>query len=343
MAVSRLGAMQAQDYPGALWSIGLRLAGVTRAHVERAIEDRTIVRTWPMRGTLHLVPASDVRWMLRLLTPRVISRTAARYRQLGLTDADFVRGRDLVTEALDGGRVLTRGELFEAIEQGGLAPTGQRGAHILSRLSMDAVLCFGPPRGKQPTFVLLDEWIPAGHELDRQEALRTIVERYFCSHGPATVQDFAGWAGLTVTDTRAGIALAADALRSITVDGREYWLAADTAVPPPDAGPAGAQAFLLPGFDEYMLGYKDRSAALRPEHAGRICPGGNGVFYPTLVLGGQVRGTWKAVTRAGSIRIDATPFQPLDAAQQLAFEAPASAYERFTGVPVTLAWPSAPR
>lgn len=155
-----MGAMQAQDYPGALWGVGLRTEESTLAAVEQAIVDREIVRTWPMRGTLHFVPAENVRWMLSLLTPRIVRSAASRHRNLGLDEDIFAKSRTLFEKELQGGKILTRSEMYEMLEQAGISAVGQRGIHILWKLSQEGLLCFGPYKGKQPTFVLLDEWIP---------------------------------------------------------------------------------------------------------------------------------------------------------------------------------------
>jgi hypothetical protein len=333
--LAHLGAMQAQDYNGALWSIGLRLPGFTRTDVEQAILDRTIVRTWPMRGTLHFVPAADIHWMLKLLTPKVISGSAGRHRQLELDEAVFLQARKLITSALEGNKILSRSELFGVLEQGGISPAGQRGYHILGYLAQQQVICFGPHNEKQPTFVLLDEWIPTSKELSRDEALQTLTERYFTSHGPATLQDYVNWTGLTLTDARNGLKLACAALQKLTVDNKEYWMSIHT----PEIEEQPPQAYLLSGFDEFMLGYKDRSAALSLEYTNKICPGNNGVFYPTLVFAGQVCGTWKSAIKARGCTINPQPFYALSAEQQGAFQVPAHAYEHFIGLPVTISWP----
>ena len=157
---SWLGALQAQDYSGALWSIGLRMASATEHDIEAAIADHTIVRTWPMRGTLHFVAANDVRWLLALLTPRMIAETAGRYRQLELDEATFARSQELFAKALQGGKQLTREEMQQLLEQANIATAGQRGYHLLVRAAQDGLICFGVPRGKQQTFTLLDEWVP---------------------------------------------------------------------------------------------------------------------------------------------------------------------------------------
>jgi hypothetical protein len=332
--VTHLGAVQAQDYHGALWSIGLRMAAATRASVERAIVERTIVRTWPMRGTLHFIPAADARWMLELLTPRIVKGAAGRHRQLELDDAAFRRSRAIIGRALKADPVLSRGGILAALEKGGVSTAGQRGIHILQQLSMERMLCYGPHAEKQPTFALFDDWIPTSRQLDRDDALRTIAERYFVSHGPATLRDFVGWTGLAVADAKIGLRLAAPVLERLVVNDAELWLSPARIA----ADDAEQSAHLLPGFDELMLGYKDRSAALAPRYANRIVPGGNGMFLSTLVLDGQVRGTWRRAVRAKAVVLDATPFSRLRAAEKRAFAASLERYAHYLGTDVTLAW-----
>ena len=333
--VARLGALQAQDYAGALWSIGLRIDGATREDVEQAITDRTIVRTWPMRGTLHFVPAVDARWMLELLTPRIIAGAAGRHRQLELDDIAFRRSRTIIAHALARESILTRGALFAALEQAGVSTAGQRGIHILQRLTMERMLCYGPHAGKQPTFVLFDEWIATSRHVERDEALQTIAERFFHGHGPASLHDFAGWTGLTMADARLALRLAQPSLERLMSGDLELWRSARA------TSITGApRAHLLPGFDEFMLGYKDRSAALASRFADRIVPGGNGMFLSTLVLDGQVCGTWRRAARARSVTLTASPFRALTAAEKKAFAAPVERYAHYLGVPVTLAWPA---
>jgi hypothetical protein len=334
--VTHLGAVQAQDYYGALWSIGLRIAGATRLDVERSIAEGSIIRTWPMRGTLHFVPAVDARWMLELMTPRIMKGAAGRHRDLELDDAAFRRSRSLIAKALTREPILTRSALFGALEKGGVATTGQRGIHILQRLCMECMLCYGPHSEKQPTFVLFDAWIPNQRRLDREDALRTMAERFFVSHGPATVRDFVWWTGFTVADAKLGLLLAQPSLERITTDAGEYWMANGLSYESAEQ----RRGHLLPGFDEFMLGYKDRSAALAPRHSGRIVPGGNGMFLSTLVLDAQVCGTWRRAQRAKSVVLEASPFARLKATDKKAFAEPAARYAEFLGAPVTMTWAS---
>ncbi|HEX3730270.1 MAG TPA: winged helix DNA-binding domain-containing protein [Opitutaceae bacterium] len=331
--VRSLGALQAQDYPGALWSIGLRLPGATEADVERAVEDKTIVRTWPMRGTLHFVAAADVRWMLAALTPRVIAGAAGRQKQLELTPAVFRRSRKLCERALQGERTLTREALLAALERGGIALNPHRGYHILWRLAQEGTLCFGPRAGKQLTFALLDEWVPAAAPRDRDEALAELAGRYFTGHGPATLLDFAGWAGLTMADARAGLAGAAAQLREEKIGGRAYWMSRKL----PETAPPDGSLHLLPGFDEFVLGYKHRADVLHERHSQEIVPGANGMFLPTLVADGQVIGTWKRAWKKQAAVIIPLPFRRLTREALRALDAPLERYGQFLGMPARLA------
>lgn len=321
-----LGAVQAQDYLGSLWAVGLRLPGTTEAEVERAIADREIVRTWPMRGTIHYVAAEDARWMLELLTPRVIARSAGRYRQLELGEKVFARSRDVLTKALEGGQALTRKALYGALEAANIPTTDARGLHILGHLAQEGLVCFGPRAGKQPTFVLLDEWVPATMPLAHDEAVAELARRYFGSHGPATVQDFVWWSGLTVAEARLGTDLAAADLSRVTVAETTYWF-----VDGPWTRTEPVAAHLLPFFDEFLVAYKDRSAALEPAHLARVNAGG-GLLDPTVLLGGRVVGTWKRTLGKDGALLTLDPFAPLDEAQMQAVGETTGRYGAFLGV-----------
>ncbi len=307
-AVRRLVAVQGQDLPGALLSVALRTAAGTRADVEAALDAGEVVRSWPMRGTLHLVAAEDLPWMIGLLGPRVLAGAPARRAQLGITDDSIERARLLAVDALTGGKRLQRRELLAALADGGVEITGQRGYHLLWYLSQTATLCLGPMADGEQSFVLMDEWLPGPRQLAAEEALAELAGRFFRGHGPATVKDLARWAGLRVTESRSGLAAALPELARLEVDGVEYFLDPET----PDVLAACREeargTFLLPGFDEFVLGYGDRSAVLDPAFADRIVPGGNGVFRPTVVSDGRIVGTWAWAGRGAERTVTATPF-----------------------------------
>lgn len=312
-AVAHLTAVQAQHHPGALTSVALRTTKGTRRAVEVALDAGEVVKSWPMRGTLHLVTAADLPWMLEVLAPRVLARNARRRAQLGLDEPALGRARDLAVEALRGGGRMRREELLAVWDAGGLEPAGGRGYHMLVHLSMTGTLCFGPSAAGEQQIVLLEEWIPAPRRPEREEALRELAERYFRGHGPATVRDFLRWTDLPAADARAGVALARSGLDTVEADGTEYLMDPETPRLLDAHRDEARGVFLLPGFDEFVLGYADRSAMLAPEFAQRIVPGGNGVFRPTVVAGGRIIGTWKHAGRGAQRRAEATPFEEFDA------------------------------
>jgi hypothetical protein len=328
-------AMQAQDFPGAKWSVGLRQRGGTEAAVEAACDAGEIVRSWPMRGTLHLVPAEDLGWMLQLTAPRSIATAGDRRAYLGIADLDVERARDLAVAALTGGRVMAREALLATIHRGGVSTQGQRGYHLLWYLAQTGTLVLGPAAGRQQIFALLDEWVRHPRRLEHDEALGELARRYFSSHGPATARDLARWCGLTMAEVRRGIAVAGGTLTVLELDGTSYLLAAEAL----EAAPPPARVHLLPGFDEYLLGYQDRTAALAPEHSQAIVPGGNGVFRPTIVVDGEVVGTWRRTTRAREIVVDAAPFAPLTRPVHEGLREAVEAYGAFLGQPARLTTP----
>lgn len=329
--VARLGALQGQDYAGAKWSVGLRLPGCRDADVEHALASRSIVRTWLFRGTLHLVAGADVRWMLELVAARQIAASARRYRQLELDADTLARSSTLLANALRDGQEHDRNALFALLEQNGIATTGQRGYHMLGHASLNGLICQTTAARNVPTFVALDERVPAAAPMTREEALAALARRYFSSRGPATLKDFVWWCGLAPADARAGLHAAAPFLNQEQIDDTDYWSGSDAHAP----GDAMRGVFLLPGFDEYLLGYSDRRAALDPQHSQRIVPGGNGMFMLTIVSDGQVIGTWKRSVAKNRVVITPEPFRPMTHSQLAGFAAAAERYGEFLGLPAS--------
>jgi hypothetical protein len=327
--VEHLGALQAQDYPGALWAIGLRMPHAVQADIEQAVLDKTIVRTWPMRGTLHFVPARDIKWMIELLTPRVISSVRARRQRLEIDDNVLAKAR-VIAEKL-AITPITRANMMAAFEAAGIRTADQRGYHILWELAQTGVLCLGPQQGKEQTFVLLDQWLPDQNAPSRAEALAILAHRYFQSHGPATERDFAGWAKLSLADARAVIHVVRHEFVSETVAGAEYLM------PQPTASAHASGVFLLPGFDEYVLGYKDRSAVIHIDHAQKVVPGNNGMFLATIVSNGAIVGTWKKTVRKSSIAVVPSYFEAFSAAETQELQKVAVRYGHFMGTSGRLA------
>lgn len=323
-----LGAMQAQDFAGAKWSIGLRLPGATDETIEQAIADGSLIRTWALRGTLHFVAARDVHWILGLIAPRLHAHHRTYYRKLELPDAVLHKSQRIMQRVLQGGAQLTRKQLLQEIEDGGISVQGLRANFILLSASVDGIICPGPRQDKEFTFVLLDEWIkPPATAMPRDEALANLAKRYFKSHGPATLQDFIWWSGLPRTDAQAAMDYAARSIKALEADGNEYWLPRTKAVLKKNSA-----IQMLPGFDEYLLGYTDRSAMLEPTHARRVVSNKNGLYNATLLQDGKVIGTWRRTFVKDTVSISVKPFTPFSKAQHRAVAQAVKRYGSFLGM-----------
>ncbi|GIG54035.1 winged helix DNA-binding domain-containing protein [Demequina activiva] len=331
-----MGAMQAQDLASGMWSLGIRLPHLTAPDVDAALERREALRTWPMRGTVHLVPARDARWMLDLMSGKPLAGAAARRQFLGITEDTVATANAALEGVLRGGKRLTRSQCLEAIADAGVPSPGQVGYHLLWYASQVGLTCMGPQDGKEQTFVLLDEWVPDPVALEREEALAEIAVRYVRSHGPVTVKDLARWTGLGVRECRAGVAGAGQRLRAVDTDHGPMVAAAEAL---DDAPPANEGGLVIPpGFDEYMLGYGDRSLMMEPQHMNAVVPGGNGVFRATLVRDGRVVGTWKRTMRTTTCVIDVDPLTRLDARERDGFEQAFARYGTFMGRGLDVRW-----
>ncbi len=283
-----------------------------------------------MRSTLHFVAAADVRWMLKLLMPRFIANSQGRYRWLELDEPTFARSAKVLTRALRGSKQLTRQAVYKALEASGIVTAKQRGMNIVGRLAQEGLICFGVWQGKHPTFVLLDEWIPESTMLHGDEALAELAARYFTSHGPATLQDFIWWSGLTTANAKAGLEMVKSRLEPMRMGDQVYWTAAATSV----AKEVYREAHLLPVYDEFTVGYKDRSAALNPLYMKQA---GNGIFTPVIMVAGKLVGTWRRTHKSDTGKIALTPFTKFSRAEMKAIADAAQRYGDFVDSSVGLA------
>ena len=329
--VAWLGAVQAcKTTSGALWAVGLRSGGVDEGDVERAIADRAIVRSWPMRGTLHFLAAADARWMIELLAPRAVRSAASRLGAMDIDDAVLSRARRALVAELEGGRRLTRPAAHRVLARARIPTGGQRGLMILWRLAHDGLVCFGPREGKQHTFVLLDEWLAPAKPLRGDEALGELARRYFAGHGPATLRDLAlaWWSGSGLTDAQRAVEIAGRSLEQEDIGGHMVWSARDR--PRGASRRGGGAAYALPAFDELFVGYADRAAPIDPEHAARLTP--FDVLGPVLVVGGKLVARWKRRLMRGKVACTMTPVAPLTARRIAAARHALERYARFLGL-----------
>lgn len=332
--VQWLGAVQAQDFAAARWAVGLRMSDVTENDIEQAFTDGAILRTHVMRPTWHFVSPTDIRWLLALTAPRVCVLMAYYDRQLELDSAIFLQSNMALTKALQGGKQLTRTELASTLQQIGIATEGQRLTQIMMHAELDGIVCSGARRGKQFTYALLDERVPQAKVLDHDEALAELVKRYFTSHGPATMQDFIWWSGLTSTEAKVGLEMNASQLLYESVNGQAYWFSELT----PLAQDISPTAYLLPNFDEYTVGYKDRSAVLDMSHMNKLTTRNSDILGHVIVLDGRVIGTWKRTLTKDTVFVVLNPFAALNETEMHAVTTAAERYGAFLGLSVDVTY-----
>jgi len=328
-----LTCVQSQDYTGARWALGQRTHGTTEADIDQLFDAGAILRTHILRPTWHFVLPDDIHWLLELTGPRVRDSLASRYRQLGIDGGLVARAGAAFTAALSGGRNLTRPQLGAVLQAAGILPEGQRLPHLLMRAELDGFITSGPRHGKHHTYALLEERAPNVPSLNREEALAELARRYFQSHGPAQLQDFVWWSGLTATDGRTGIALAGAALAHEMVDGRNYWFDAE-AEPAPDVT---SMAHLLPNFDEYTVGYRDRTAAVDPDRPfdPALFPFGS-ILSNIVTIGGRVRGPWRRTAVGSGVRVELQLLDRLGPDEAIAVARAGDRMSRFLTQPVEL-------
>ncbi len=309
-AVGRLLAVQAQNMSDAAWSIGLRAPGAMAADVAAQLANGRILRTWTMRGTLHLVLPEDARWMLSLLAPRAYGTRAKIWRDAALSIEVFESARMIAVNQLENGRTLSRAALFLAFNEEGIETSANRGSHIIRFLAETQTLLPGPPIGKTPTFVLFDDWVPQSEDLSREQALERLGLRYVRGHGPASATDLAWWSGLTLRDASLALHLGTANLKKIDSDGDTYFCNPDTVHGSLHTIEGEkAATHLLPGFDEYHIGYGDRRFILDDAYKALVGPAKNGLFKSPLVHDGVICGTWSAVRHAQTVAVELALFE----------------------------------
>lgn len=328
-------AVQAQDYHGAKWGIGQRMLNATDQFVEQAITDGSILRLHVLRPTWHFVAADDIRWLVKLTAPRVNAVSSYYYRKAGLDAATFRTTNKILIKTLRGGKQLTRDELREAVKRGGVEPgDSMRFGYIMHRSELDGIVCSGARKGNQFTYALLEERVPVSRILETDEALAELTLRYFTSRGPATLHDFVWWSGLTAVLARRGIDISSDQLKSKEVEGKTYWLAPSSEV---NLRSAGRKARLLPSYDEYLIAYKDRSAAL-PEGIDQEGLASKVAFEAPLIIDGQVVGCWKRVLGKTLVTIRVTLFSSISKADQKLVVRECEAFARFLQLDCKIEW-----
>lgn len=323
-----LGGIQAQEVLSSLYAVGLRLPGATEAGVESALADRSIARAWPMRSTIHFMPAEDALWTTQLLGPRQNKKSASVYRKYGLTEDLFNKARPILEKSLAEGPKI-RSELTKDLAAGGVDTSDGRGMLIFKYWGQEGVLCIGPRHGKQQTLALLASWAAKNNTPGNdEEAFFILAQRYFQSHGPATLRDFVWWTGATVAECKRALEASKDQLISEVFHGQEYFFKPHKTVPALD----NTKALLLPAFDEYTVAYADRRAVMQTDDIKQVSYGIN----PNIIIDGRAVGMWKRILKTKKTVVVLQPFTPFTTEQHRAIEKAVAEFGRFMGVPIEI-------
>ena len=320
--VSWLVVLQAQEYDGAKWSIGLRLGDKSDKYIEKALISKKIVRTWANRGTLHFVNSEDIQWMLKLMAPRLIRRNAQRYRELGLDDETLSNAETIIEEAVSGTKGIKRSTLREILKENDISIEGQRFTFILQRASLDGLIHQGISVKNDSVYHSLKD-LPST-QLTHDEALKEISKRYFYSHGPATLKDFVWWSGLTVKDAQMGLKSVKPELNRYDIGNKIYWSRSRRKWKEQDL----INVKIIPQYDDYLLGYQDRGASI-DETTKKLLQPKYGRFNPVILVNGTVTGTWKREINGNKVNFKLNHFKPLNGQENAALLSEIKAYTMF--------------
>jgi hypothetical protein len=330
--VGHMGAMQAQDFAMAKWAIGLRLPGCTDTDIESALNSGTLIRTHLLRPTWHIVAGADLRWILELTAPHVRASMRARHTELEISHTVAAKSRRLLEKAIAERGPLTREEIAREFSRAGIATHDNRLSHLLLTAELDGLVCSGPIKGIRPSYALVDARVPGHNTLNREESLALLATRYFTSHGPATMRDFAWWSGLPAKDVRRAVGMVRSGLTSALIGSEEYWFVASRS----KARPADVVR-LLPAYDEFLIAYRNRSASL-PVSWEKDVVSSNGIFRPVVVHNGRVIGMWRRISTKGAVTLEVSMVHASAASLNRSIAARASAYAAFLGKELTLAY-----
>jgi Winged helix DNA-binding domain len=303
--VGWMGAMQAQDYKMAKWAIGIRSTSCTEKSIDAAIDSGEIIRTHILRPTWHFVSADDIYWMLELTAPRIKAFMKSSNKLLGLTDDILKKSNTVIKKALKGQHHLTRTEILKELNKHKIATDINRSSHILINAELDGIICSGATKNNQTTYALLNERVVQKNKITKEQALGKLVVKYFESHCPATLADFIWWSGLSVNDAKHAFEIISSDFISEQVGEHTYWFPNSFSLPENDKK---SSAYLLPAYDEFLISYKNRTAAIVAEHHPKAFSN-NGIFWPTIVINGQVKGTWKRTIKKNKIILETKFFE----------------------------------
>jgi hypothetical protein len=322
---------QAQDPSAGRLAFRARSPRVRAVDVDRArTEERSLLRTWVMRGTMHLIATEDAAWLVPLYERAFVDNSTRRLAQLGIDVPTQERGLREIRRALEAGGPLSRGDLVDRLRGKGIVLDPSTRLHMFRLAIARGIACLGPDVGSQTCLALARDWLGEPRRQRRDAALNELARRYLRAFGPATEADFAGWAGLGLGEIRSALAGIGGELAEARVGDQPAWTLKGVA-----RRPRRRIVRLLPAWDTYLMGYRDREFLAQPARWRRIMPGG-GILRPSVVVDGVAAGTWRLRRSGSAMRVEVEPFADLDPAAAEAIAAEAVDIGRFEGRPVTL-------
>jgi hypothetical protein len=329
--VTYMGAMQAQDFPMSKWGIGCRLKDITQHDVNTELARASIIRTHVLRPTWHIVASSDLMWMLELTAPNILRITRGYHKSVEITPKILKASISLIEKTLRDGIDLSRTEIAAVLKKQKINTDENRLAHLLMDAELNGLICSGPVENNSQRYRLIPEQIKKAAKLDRDEAIQQLAARYFKSHGPATIRDFHWWSGLSIADCRIGIKLNSENLSSYDDEGIIYYFD-ETAC---SFSETKKQHHLVPAFDEFFVGYKDRSTLIAEKHNIKLFTN-NGMFFPALLTNGRATGTWKRKINNEKVNIDIQIFSSPSTLSMRSLKSQVAQFGKFLGKEVSI-------
>jgi len=329
--VSWFGAIQSQDFAAAKWALAIRTKNQTDQSIENAFNNGLVLRTHIMRPTWHFVTPEDIGWILELTAEKLHKFNGYYYRKSGLDKKVFDKSNDVIRTALQGANPMTRDELKKVLQQAKLPVEDMGLSYILMQAEIAGIICSGPKLGKQFSYMLLNERVKGYRKLERDEALAELTKRYFQSHGPAQIQDFTWWSSLSTLEAKKGLEMFKKELIKEEVDGKTYWYFDPTSTMK-DISKTG---FLVPGFDEYFIAYKDRSDILDKQYSKHLNLGG-GMINGAIVVNGRMVGGWKRIIKKNVVDIKLQLLEKVSSRQHQSIMNAAKDYGKFHSLPVNV-------
>lgn len=324
--VASMGAMHAQDFAMCKWAIGIRMPKLSLAEIENSLRNAEIIRTHVMRPTWHIVSAENIRWMLELTSPYIKSSMKSRWKELGLNEKIVSKCHSIFEKILAGNNHQTREELISQLEKAKIATSDQRAAHLIVNAELDQLICSGITKENKITYALFEERVPSKKPLKKEEALYSLASIYFNSHGPATMQDFSWWSGISLTDSKKAMELVKDNCIQTKIDDAVYFQSKTLSIPQ-----FKESLYLLPAYDEFLISYKERKASLLTLHQ-KVTITTNGIFKPIIVENGQVTGVWSRTFKKDRVQIKPVFFKAPKARSKELLEVAAKQYAAFLGM-----------